>query len=133
MARLTIDAERASGTATEEQYGRLETGDILYFPTNPIELPDEDRAFLLRQKQSTAFHKNISYRPAEDRLKGVDQKDEAGSGSGATKSCGRTRGTRSNSCRRSCRGTRATGRSTSPASARSRSTGARSRCGRATT
>jgi 3-deoxy-D-manno-oct-2-ulosonic acid (Kdo) hydroxylase len=77
MARLTIDAERASGTATQEQYGRLETGDILYFPTNPIELPDEDRAFLLRQKQSTAFHKNISYRPAEDRLKGVDQNDES--------------------------------------------------------
>jgi hypothetical protein len=39
-------------------------------------LTDEDRTFLLSQRQSDAsFHKNISYRPSEDRLKGVDQKD----------------------------------------------------------
>lgn len=75
MARLTIDAEGARGTATDEFYSRLESGDILYFPENPIALSDDDRAFLLQQKQSTAFHKNISYRPAQDRLKGVDQKD----------------------------------------------------------
>ena len=34
--------------------------------------------FLLGQKQVDAsYHKNISYRPAEDRLKGVDARDAA--------------------------------------------------------
>src|SRR3954454_19606294 len=77
MARLTIDAGSAAGPASEETYARLESGDILYFPTNPIPLDESDRSFLLRQKQSEAFHKNISYRPAHDRLKGVDARDAA--------------------------------------------------------
>jgi hypothetical protein len=64
--------------ATEEQYRRLESGDILYFPRTPFELKAEERAFLLSQRQSEAsFHKNISYRPAKDRLKGVDQDEPA--------------------------------------------------------
>jgi hypothetical protein len=77
MARLTIDAGSAAGPASEETYARLESGDILFFPTNPIPLDESDRSFLLRQKQSEAFHKNISYRPAQDRLKGVDARDAA--------------------------------------------------------
>lgn len=76
MARVTIDGDASKSTATEEQYRRLETGDILYFPETPFTLTQEERAFLLSQKQIDAsYHKNISYRPAEDRLKGVDQKD----------------------------------------------------------
>ena len=76
MARITIgDGRRA---ATQEEYGRLESGDILYFPVSPFELKPEERSFLLEQKQvGASYHKNISYRPAQDRLKGVDQKDEA--------------------------------------------------------
>jgi hypothetical protein len=54
---------------------RLESGDILYFPTNPIALDENDRSILLAQKQSSAFHKNISYRPNQDRLKGVETTD----------------------------------------------------------
>lgn len=78
MARVTIGNEPGDGVANEEQYRRLEAGDILYFPRTPFELTREERAFLLSQRQSDAsFHKNISYRPAEDRLKGVDQKDPA--------------------------------------------------------
>jgi hypothetical protein len=75
MARFTIEGDRRTRTASEEQYRRLESGDILYFPTTPFELTSEQRSVLLSQRQSDAFHKNISYRPAEDRLKGVDQKD----------------------------------------------------------
>jgi hypothetical protein len=76
MARITIEDYRTGLKATEEQYRRLETGDILYFPTTPFALSAEERAFLLAQKQSSAaYHKNISYRPASDRLKGVDQND----------------------------------------------------------
>src|SRR5882757_7044984 len=78
MPRLTIAPETARDKASDEICDRLQSGDILYFPTNPIALEDADRAFLLSQKQVDAsYHKNISYRPAEDRLKGVDAKDAA--------------------------------------------------------
>jgi hypothetical protein len=78
MARVTIDGGLRNATATEEHYRRLETGDILYFPGTPFELTAEERAFLVSQRQSEAsYHKNISYRPAEDRLKGVAQDDPA--------------------------------------------------------
>jgi hypothetical protein len=40
----------------------------------PFDFPDADREFLLSQKQTgSRFHKNISYRPAKDLLKGVDE------------------------------------------------------------
>jgi hypothetical protein len=53
-------------------------GDILYFPISPPLLPVEDQAFLVTQKQVDAsFHKNVSYRPLEDCLKGVKQDDAA--------------------------------------------------------
>src|SRR5712691_709695 len=78
MALITIENYRPGMTATEEDYRRLETGDILFFPTTPFEIAFEEREFLLSQKQvGASYRKNISYRPIEDRLKGVDQKDEA--------------------------------------------------------
>jgi hypothetical protein len=72
MARHQIDEQPLNRPATEEEYRRLERGDVLYFPTTPFDIPDEDRSFLLSQKQSERFHKNISYRPQQDKLKGVD-------------------------------------------------------------
>ncbi len=43
---------------------------------SPPLLSESDRAFLVTQKQVDAsYHKNISYRPLEDRLKGIDQDD----------------------------------------------------------
>jgi 3-deoxy-D-manno-oct-2-ulosonic acid (Kdo) hydroxylase len=78
MARITIAPYRPGSPATDEQFRRLEAGDILYFPTTPFSITHEERSFLLEQKQSDAsYHKNISYRPKSDRLKGVDQKVEA--------------------------------------------------------
>jgi hypothetical protein len=78
MARLTIDADLARGAAPDELCTRMESGDILFFPTNPISLDEADRSFLLGQKQVDAsYHKNISYRPARDRLKGVEARDAA--------------------------------------------------------
>jgi hypothetical protein len=54
--------------------GELEAGNILYFPRTPFDFPDEDIQFLLTRKQTdTAFHKNIAYRPAADRITGVDE------------------------------------------------------------
>ena len=78
MARITLGTERFNSEATLGEYTGLEAGDILYFPDSPPLLPAEDRAFLVTQKQVNAsYHKNISYRPLEDRLKGVDQDDSA--------------------------------------------------------
>jgi hypothetical protein len=78
MARVTIEGDVTGVEASQDDYRRLETGDILYFPRTPFALTDDERAFLLTQKQVDAsYHKNISYRPAEDRLKGVDQSDGA--------------------------------------------------------
>jgi len=54
--------------------GELEAGNILYFPRTPFAFPDEDLQFLLSLKQTDAsFHKNIAYRPAEDRITGLDK------------------------------------------------------------
>ena len=51
----------------------LEAGNILYFPRTPFDFPEDDVRFLLTRKQTdTAFHKNIAYRPAVDRISGIE-------------------------------------------------------------
>jgi len=55
-----------------EYYQHLEEGDILYFAESPFDLADDTRKFLLSQRQSGAgYHKNIAYRPSQDRLTGL--------------------------------------------------------------
>ncbi len=55
---------------------QLESGNILLFPVNPLPLSPDDRDFLLGLRQSSGqlgmFHKNVAYRPLEDRLTGLD-------------------------------------------------------------
>src|SRR5260370_8314738 len=54
----------------------LEQGNILFFSNTPFEFPEEEREFLLGRKQtSAAVHKNIAYRPEEDRVTGLDKSD----------------------------------------------------------
>jgi hypothetical protein len=78
MARITLDNYRAGSAASDAQCQALECGDILYFPRIPFEFPLEDQKFLLGQKQTAGtLHKNVSYRPAQDRLTGIDQRDGA--------------------------------------------------------
>ena len=49
----------------------LEEGKILFFEHLPYDFPADDREFLLSQKQSSSrVHKNISYRPHQDKLRG---------------------------------------------------------------
>jgi len=56
---------------------RLEEGGILFFDGIPFDFPAGDREWLLSQKQSGfKGHKNISYRPSEDVLRG-DAADDA--------------------------------------------------------
>lgn len=78
MARITMDADRFHREASPAEYLGLEAGDILYYPVSPPLVSEPDRSFLVTQKQVDAsYHKNISYRPLEDRLKGVAQDDTA--------------------------------------------------------
>jgi 3-deoxy-D-manno-oct-2-ulosonic acid (Kdo) hydroxylase len=55
----------------------LESGQILLFRELPFHLLAEDREFLLSQEWAELrLHKNVSYRPAEDVLRGVGGKQE---------------------------------------------------------
>jgi hypothetical protein len=57
----------------------LEDGRILYFDGVPFAFSQEDREFLLSQRQSgSRLHKNVSYRPRQDILRGAaGDRDEA--------------------------------------------------------
>src|SRR5579859_2866216 len=56
----------------------LEAGRILFFSGVPFALPAEDCAFLISQKQTgSRFHKNISYRPRQDVLRGASVENSA--------------------------------------------------------
>jgi hypothetical protein len=72
---IPVEAPAASETAAER--GRwlaeqLERGHILFFARSPFPITEDERAFLLAQKQTDAgYHKNIAYRPGEDRLTGT--------------------------------------------------------------
>jgi hypothetical protein len=52
----------------------LESGNIILLARSPILVPDEDRDLLLEHKQQqsrSSYHKNIAYRPVEDRIRGL--------------------------------------------------------------
>lgn len=59
--------------ARTRAYGEmLERGEILFFNGPPFKFSAEDREFLLAQEWSELrMHKNVSYRPGEDVLRGV--------------------------------------------------------------
>jgi hypothetical protein len=55
---------------------QLEAGDIISFPETPIAIPDNDLAFLIGHQQvGGGYHKNIAYRPLENRITGFDAQD----------------------------------------------------------
>ncbi len=57
----------------EENYLALEGGDILYFPRTPFEFPEAERELLRNTGlSSSSHHKNIAYRPEEDKVTGFD-------------------------------------------------------------
>jgi hypothetical protein len=74
MSRLvTVQTEGDPGRGST-LCGELEAGNILFFPQTPFAFPDDDLKFLLSRKQTDAsFHKNIAYRPAEQRITGLDK------------------------------------------------------------
>jgi hypothetical protein len=55
---------------------QLEKGGILFFDHIPFDLPAADKEFLLSARQeNTRLHKNISYRPGQNIVRGVSSKD----------------------------------------------------------
>ena len=74
MSRLVTVKDEPGPDRGRVLCSELESGNILYFPQTPFEFPDDDIQFLLTSKQTdAAFHKNIAYRPAADRITGVDK------------------------------------------------------------
>ena len=74
------EAFGAAGAAPQDRArwccAQLEEGNILFFSQTPFEFPREEIQFLLSQQQSDAgYHKNIAYRPAQDRLTGYARAD----------------------------------------------------------
>ncbi len=54
----------------------LERGAILFFPTPPFELPGDHLKSLLALKAADSrFHKNVSYRPVSDILRGLEDNE----------------------------------------------------------
>ena len=82
MQRISIDDFTVNGWTTPHEAAArsrhycelLEEGNILFFPHPPFEFSEADRAFLLNVKQSDAsYHKNIAYRPKQDKVTGFDR------------------------------------------------------------
>ncbi len=70
----SVPAERDARQLCAE----LERGNILFFARTPIAISAAEREILLGQKQtSAAYHKNVAYRPAEDRVTGLDKSESA--------------------------------------------------------
>jgi 3-deoxy-D-manno-octulosonic acid hydroxylase-like protein len=80
MAWLKVDDYRLEGWTAGDSHDRsrqycadLEKGEILFFSTPPFALPQADIDFLVSLKPADSrFHKNISYRPEQDLLRGFD-------------------------------------------------------------
>src|SRR5712671_7590477 len=78
MAWLKIDDYGSDGWAAGDFLWRsrhycseLEKGQILFFPVPPFALPQDDIEFLVSLKPADSLlHKNISYRPEQDLLRG---------------------------------------------------------------
>jgi hypothetical protein len=64
----------AADAAPRRYAEELEAGNILFFPRFPFDFPEEDREFLRGVRQSSAsYHKNIAYRPQQDKVTGIEK------------------------------------------------------------
>ena len=78
---IFVEDYKAAGWAGREQHEararvyceHLERGEILVFRELPFYFPEEDREFLVKHEWAELrLHKNVSYRPTEDVLRGVN-------------------------------------------------------------
>lgn len=71
MQVVTVDSWPSK--ARTDYRPALEAGNVLFFPRTPFPLPEDSQDFLRGLNFSGgAVHKNIAYRPAGDRVTGID-------------------------------------------------------------
>jgi len=74
MSLITVDKTDHEGG--EELCRQLEQGNVLFFDHIPFEIPERDLEFLLSARQdNTRLHKNISFRPGQNVLRGFSGGD----------------------------------------------------------
>lgn len=67
-----VTVEDAANRQPADNCTDLEDGRVLFFPRTPFEFPQEEQQFLIRLRSGeTAFHKNIAYRPLQDKITGA--------------------------------------------------------------
>ncbi len=72
MEVITIDRWPPAAEPTDYR-PELETGNVLFFPRTPYLLPEESQEFLRNLNfAGGAVHKNVAYRPAIDKVTGVE-------------------------------------------------------------
>jgi len=77
LVRMPEEPSEGSGPLERWCCEQLEQGNILFLPSIPFAFPEESRSFLLQQRKAESrHHKNIAYRPAEDRLTGFSGETE---------------------------------------------------------
>lgn len=77
LVRMPEESSQGTGQLGRWCCEQLEHGNILFLPSIPFTFPDEWRAFLLQQRKAESrHHKNIAYRPAENRLTGFSAENE---------------------------------------------------------
>ena len=54
-----------------DPYGVLETGNVLILPDAPLALSAEDHELMQGIRRSGGHHKNISYKPRQDKVSGL--------------------------------------------------------------
>src|ERR1700678_3340509 len=53
----------------------LERGDVVLYRETPFDMPAAEREFILSVRLNPEFHKNIAYKPNDDRISGVAKLD----------------------------------------------------------
>ena len=75
MSLITVD--KTDHHDGEEHCRQLEQGNVLFFDHIPFEIPHNDLEFLLSARQdNTRLHKNISFRPGQNVLRGFSGGDK---------------------------------------------------------
>jgi 3-deoxy-D-manno-octulosonic acid hydroxylase-like protein len=76
ISRTELTDSLKQSARLRDYCAKLEAGDIIFFPETPIFIPGSDLEFLIGHQQvGGAYHKNIAYRPLEDRITGFDAQD----------------------------------------------------------
>ncbi len=67
-----VTVDNPSDHQARQNCSALEDGQLFFFPRTPFEFPEKEQQFLLHLRRSDShFHKNIAYRPLQDRVTGA--------------------------------------------------------------